>query len=121
MPTPLSDRGFSALLLAIAVIVAVMLAAGCVHVLVTYGHPDDSCQAWFPKAVALLAMWTSCAAVLLFPLDVANRAACGASGVECARPTLPMRELWHAAFFSLLGLAFVACPFTLFFYEGDSD
>jgi LMBR1 domain-containing protein 1 len=120
---PSPPAGFSPLLLAVTVIVAVMLAVGALYVLISYQHPDDANQAWFPKLVVLLAMWLSCAAVLLFPLDVANRAACGFlldDGSAC-RATLPMRELWHAAFFTLLGLAFVVCPFTLFYYEGDSD
>jgi LMBR1 domain-containing protein 1 len=120
----MAPAGYSPLLIALTVIVAVMLAVASAYVLVSYQHPDDANQAWAPKLVVVLAMWLSCAAVLLFPLDVAVRAACGAlllaDGSAC-RLTLPMRELWHAAFFALLGLAFLACPFMLFFYEGDSD
>lgn len=125
--------GFSAAVLAVTIIVAVLLAAGAVWLLAIYQHPDEARGAWFPKLVVVISIWTAEATVLLFPLDVANRAACssgllvaadgdgGGSGRGACRLTLPMRQLWHAAFFTLLGLAYLVCPFTLFFYEGDSE
>jgi LMBR1 domain-containing protein 1 len=131
----------AALLLAVTIIVAVLLAAGAAYLVFVYQHPDDARGAWLPKIVVVLSVWISGATVLLFPLDVANRAACasgllpfsaaaargeaggdaGSGGGSSCRLTLPMRQMWHAAFFTLLGLAYLVCPFTLFFYEGDSE
>lgn len=58
----------------------------------------------------------------MFPLDVANRAACKASLVESSCTlTMDMEALWKAAFIMSLVLVFAIIPFTLFFYEADSD
>lgn len=54
--------------------------------------------------------------------DVANKAACssGISPSACSY-TLPMYTLWQAAFIANLVMVFAFIPFTLFFYEADSD
>lgn len=54
--------------------------------------------------------------------DVANKAACslGVSPSAC-KYTLPMYQLWLAVFVGNLVLVFAIIPFTLFFYEADSD
>ena len=58
----------------------------------------------------------------MYPLDVANTATCsqGVSPSACDR-TLPMYEIWLAMFITNLVMTWAICPFTLFFYEADSD
>ena len=114
--------GFNWLLIFVAVVVAVVLLAACVYVLVHYQHPDDGNQAWLPKGVIVLGLWLAMATVLLFPLDVANRAACAFGIAESACVfTLPMRQLWFGAFIANLVLTFFVVPFVLFFWEADSE
>lgn len=87
-----------------------------------YQHPEDRNQAWVPKIIVLLSMWLAITSVLMFPLDVANTRACstGVSPSACTL-TLPMYTLWQAVFISGLVLAFAIIPFTMFYYEADSD
>jgi LMBR1 domain-containing protein 1 len=115
-------EGFNWFLIFITVALSLVLVAVNVYVLVHYQHPDDVNQAWFPKIVVVFGLWLAMATVLLFPLDVANRAACAASVVESAcRLALPMDHMWQAVFISNLVMTCFFIPFTLFFYEGDSD
>lgn len=115
-------QGFNWLLIFVSVVAAVLLLAACVYVLVHYQHPDDGNQAWLPKAVVVFGLWLAVATVLLFPLDVANRAACSFGVAESACVlTLPMRQIWFAAFVSNLVTTFLVIPFVLFFWEADSD
>ncbi|GBF96088.1 hypothetical protein Rsub_08964 [Raphidocelis subcapitata] len=114
--------GFNWLLIFVASIVAVVLLAACVYVLIHYQHPDDGNQAWVPKIIIVLGLWLAMATVLMFPLDVANRAACSFGVAESACVfTLPMRQLWFAAFITNLVMTFFLIPFTMFFWEADSD
>ncbi|KAF8067363.1 LIMR family protein [Scenedesmus sp. PABB004] len=115
-------EGFNWFLILLTVALSLLLLAVNVYVLVHYQHPDDANQAWFPKGVVVLGLWLAMAMVLLFPLDVANRAACSSALVESSCVfTLPMRQLWQAVFIANLVMTFFFIPFTLFFYEGDSD
>jgi LMBR1 domain-containing protein 1 len=115
-------EGFNWFLILVTCVLAVLLLAVYIYVLVHYQHPDDANQAWFPKIVVVFGLWLATAIVLLFPLDVANRAACRAAVVETACTfTLPMKQLWFASFISSLVMVFFLIPFTLFYYEGDSD
>ena len=72
--------GFNWVLIVIIVVLAVLSVGVAVYLLITYQHPEDKNQAWFPKLVVLtgisLALWT----VLLFPIDIANRNSCESSG-----------------------------------------
>jgi LMBR1 domain-containing protein 1 len=62
------------------------------------------------------------ATVLMFPLDVANRAACSSAVIETAcKFTLPMQQMWQAVFITNLVMTFFLIPLTMFYYEGDSD
>lgn len=115
-------EGFNWFLIFLTVALSLVLVAVNIYLLVHYQHPDDVNQAWFPKIVVVFGLWLAMATVLLFPLDVANRAACSASVTETACTfTLPMQQLWQAVFISNLVMTFFFIPFTLFFYEGDSD
>lgn len=109
-------------LILIAVIIFLLCLAGNVYVLIHYQHPDDRNQAWIPKIVVVLGLTLAMCTVLMFPLDVANRRACSDNIVESAcRLTLPMEKLWFAVFIINLCLVWAIIPFTVFFYEGDSD
>ena len=58
----------------------------------------------------------------MYPLDVANTKACSNSvSPSSCTSTLPMYDLWLAAFITNLVMVWAVCPFTLFFYEADSD
>ena len=60
--------------------------------------------------------------VLLYPLDIANVNACSSNfSPSACNYTLPTYQLWLAAFIMMLVLAYAILPFTLFFYEADSD
>lgn len=114
--------GYNWFLILLTVALSLVLLAINVYVLIHYQHPDDANQAWFPKGVVVMGLWLAMAMVLLFPLDVANRAACAASIVQSScHFALPMQELWQASFITSLVMTFFFIPFTLFFYEGDSD
>lgn len=114
--------GYNWVLIFVSVVVAVVLLAACIYVLIHYQHPDDGNQAWVPKIIVVLGLWLAMATVLLFPLDVANRSACsfGVAYSACVF-TLPMRQLWFALFITNLVLTFFLIPFTMFFWEADSD
>ena len=115
-------EGFNWFLILVTVVVALLVLASCIYVLIDYSHPEDRNQAWFPKIVVVLSLWLAVCSVLMFPLDVANNAACAASisPTSCTY-TLPMAALWEAVFISNIVLVFAIIPFTLFFYEADSD
>lgn len=114
--------GFNWLLIFVAVVVAVVLLGACIYVLIHYQHPDDGNQAWVPKLLVVFGLWLAMVTVLLFPLDVANRAACAFGVAESACVfTLPMRQLWFAVFITNLVLTFFLIPFVMFFWEADSD
>ena len=58
----------------------------------------------------------------MYPLDIANKKACSLSlSPTACTYTLPMYTMWLAAFISILALSYAVIPFTLFFYEADSD
>lgn len=114
--------GFNWFLILLTVALSLVLVAVNVYILIHYQHPDDVNQAWFPKVVVVFSLWLAMAMVLLFPLDVANRAACSFNIVESSCTyTLPMKQMWQAAFITNLVLTFFFIPFTMFYYEGDSD
>ena len=65
-----------------------------------------------------VAIWT----VLLFPLDVANNQACTLDiPLSSCSTTFPMKELWWAVYITNIVTTFVLVPFSIFFYEADSD
>ena len=68
--------GYNYFLIVVTAVVCVLAVVVALYLLVSFQHPEDRNQAWFPKGVVILgislAIWT----VLLFPLDVANRQAC---------------------------------------------
>ena len=67
--------GYNYFLIVVTAVVCVLAVVVALYLLVSFQHPEDRNQAWFPKGVVILgislAIWT----VLLFPLDVANRQA----------------------------------------------
>ncbi|KAG2444566.1 hypothetical protein HXX76_001311 [Chlamydomonas incerta] len=117
-----SSTGFNWFLILVAAVVSVLVLCGCIYLLVEYQHPEDRNQAWVPKIVVVFSMTLAIWSVLLFPLDVANTQACAQNiSPSACTYTLPMHQLWYAVFISNLVLVFLIIPFTLFFYESDSD
>lgn len=109
-------------LILIASVAAALVLAVCVYILVEYTHPEDRNQAWIPKIVVVFGMSLAMWSILLFPLDVANTQACSTSITPSSCTlTLPMHQLWYAVFISNLVMVYFILPFTLFFYEADSD
>ncbi|GAB4820473.1 hypothetical protein N2152v2_007519 [Parachlorella kessleri] len=113
---------FNWFLVIVTVVVAILTLALSVYLIVIYQHPEDKNQAWFPKLVVLLgfsvAIWT----VLLFPLDVANNQACTLDiPLSSCSTTFPMKQLWWAIYITNIVITFVLVPFSIFFYEADSD
>lgn len=104
------------------VVVAILVLLVSLYLVVNYQHPEDRNQAWIPKIVVLLgfavAFWT----ILLFPLDVANQQACALDvPLSSCETTLPMTQLWYAVYIAAMAITFVAVPFSIFYYEADSD
>ncbi|EFJ42278.1 hypothetical protein VOLCADRAFT_67279 [Volvox carteri f. nagariensis] len=115
-------QGFNWFLILVTVIVSLLVLAGCIYILVEYQHPEDRNQAWVPKIIVVLSMALAIWTVLMFPLDVGNTNACASNiSPSACTYTLPMTQLWYAVFISNLVLVFLIIPFTLFFYEADSD
>ena len=79
-------------------------------------------QAWFPKAVVVLGITLAIWAVLLFPLDTANRHACSSNvPASYCTFTIPAMQLWYSCFIANAILTFVVIPFAMFYYEADSE
>ncbi len=120
--TTASVSGFSLPLLIVTIVVAVIIICANVYVLISYQHPEDRNQAWFPKLIVLLGLSLACWTLLMLPLDVANRAACpvGTALTTC-NPTFPMATLWYIAYITNIVLVFAIIPFAYFYYEADSE
>ena len=113
---------FNWFLVIITAVIGVLTLALSLYLIVIYQHPEDKNQAWLPKLVVLLGFTVAIWTVLLFPLDVANSAACTLSiPLSSCDYTLPMTALWYAVYIAAMVLVFVAIPVTLFYSEGDSD
>lgn len=122
MSTAPSVSGFSLPLLIVTIIVAVIILCANVYVLISYQHPEDRNQAWFPKLIVVFGLSLACWTLLMLPMDVANRAACpvGTALTTC-NPTFPMATLWYIAYITNIVLVFAIIPFAYFYYEADSE
>lgn len=118
----MSATGYNLFLIIVTVVAAVLIAAVTLYLLVAFSHPEDRNQAWWPKIVVCFSMFIAISTVLLFPLDVANRRACDPQILysDCEF-TLPMRSLWYGIYIINVVLVYLITPFTLFYYEADSD
>jgi LMBR1 domain-containing protein 1 len=75
-----------------------------------------------PKIIVVLGLSLAVFAVLCYPLDVANRKACSSQySPSACNYTLPMYNIWLALFICILVWSMVVCPWTMFFYEADSE
>lgn len=109
------------LIVASVVMTGVVLVAN-VYILVHFQHPEDRNQAWVPKAVVVFGLSLAMLSVLMLPLDVGNRAACDDSIVLSAcNFTMPMTELWYTVYMSTFCMISFIIPFTMFYYEADSE
>lgn len=93
-----------------------------IYVLVSYQHPDDYNQAYFPKIVVVLGLTIAQISILMLPADVANSKACESEIVIGAcKFTLPMKTLWYIVWITDAVFIFFIIPFSMFFYEEDED
>lgn len=115
-------EGFNWFIIFVAVVVTCLVIMTNIYVLIHYQHPEDRNQAWFPKVITIFGLSLAVCSVLMYPLDVANKRACSSalSPTACTY-TLPMYQLWLAVFITNLILVWALIPFTVFFYEADSD
>jgi LMBR1 domain-containing protein 1 len=118
----MGSTGYNLFLIIVTIIAAVLIAAVTLYLLVAFSHPEDRNQAWWPKIVVCFSMFISISTVLLFPLDVANTRACDPQILysDCEF-TLPMRSIWFGIYIVNVVLVYLITPFTLFYYEADSD
>ncbi|CAN6443065.1 unnamed protein product [Victoria cruziana] len=113
---------FNLILVIVAVVVCVIVFCFNIYLLVSYQHPDDVNQAYFPKIVVVLGLTIAGISILMLPADVANRQACRHAIYNGAcNLTLPMRDLWLAIYIIDAVLVFFVIPFAMFYYEGDQD
>lgn len=109
-------------LIIVVAVIAILTILLSLYLIVIYQHPEDKNQAWFPKIVLLLGLCVSIWTVLLFPLDVANQESCSYDVPlgDCSF-TFPMQAMWEGLYIANMILVFVLIPFTMFFYESDSE
>ena len=101
---------------------SILVAIANLYVLINFQHPEDRNQAWFPKIIVVSGLTIASGAILLLPLDVANRAACDASvSLSACKTTLPMDEIWYSIYIITLVYVAILIPFTTFWYESDFD
>lgn len=109
-------------LIIVAGAIAVLTIFLSLYLIVIYQHPEDKNQAWFPKFVVLLGLCVSIWSILLFPLDVADAQSCELNiPLSSCTFTFPMQELWEALYITNIVLVFALIPFTMFYYEADSE
>ena len=103
-------------------VVAILVVLVSLYLVVNYQHPEDRNQAWIPKIVVVLGFSIAMYTILLFPLDVANQQACSLDiPLSSCTTTLPMEQLWYAVYISNMVISFVLVPFSIFYYEADSE
>ncbi|GAX12705.1 LMBR1 domain-containing protein 1 [Fistulifera solaris] len=108
--------------LVISIIVAfVILLIGSAYFIVYYQHPDDSNEAYLPKAIVILGFALSGATVLMLPLDTANKDGyAGCAGYDdkfCGG--LNVEGMWNTMFILIPIWVFIFIPFMTFYYEAD--
>eukprot|EP00959_Pyramimonas_sp_CCMP1952_P035347 740594-Pyramimonas_sp.AAC.2 len=109
-------------LIFITLVVTGLAIVGNLYLLVNYQHSEDRNQAWIPKLVVISGLTLAELSVLMLPLDVGNRAACAQEiALSACNFTMPMKELWYTVYMTMIILITVIIPFSLFYYEGDSD
>jgi LMBR1 domain-containing protein 1 len=107
--------GVDIVLVITAVVFAILVMLGAFYFVVYYQHPQDKWQAWFPKAVVVLALSLSAWNLFLLPLDVANQ-----KGLTNTTG-LPMGTITLVFFTTTIAMVIVIVPFTIFYYEGEDN
>lgn len=116
------DEGYNVMLIIITVVITCLAVVANMYLIVHFQHPEDRNQAWFPKAIVLLALTVTELSILMLPLDVGNRNSCAEHvALTACSLTLPMRSLWYAVYMTMGLLVAVVIPFTIYYYEADSD
>ena len=118
----LSGKKQNRFLIVVVIVVTILVAIANLYVLINFQHPEDRNQAWFPKIIVISGLTIASGAILLLPLDVANRASCDASvSLSACETTLPMDEIWYSIYIITLVYVAILIPFTTFWYESDFD
>lgn len=114
--------GFNWFLIIITAVLGILSIGVALYLLISYLHPEDKNQAWFPKIAVIFGITLSIWTVLLFPLDVANGRACSDSlAWTSCNLALPTTVLWYICYIAAAVMAFFVCPFALYYYEADSE
>ena len=102
-------------LVLIACIVSLVLLALAVWFVAHYVAENDRSSAWFPKSIAALGLALAMCAVLLVPLDIANRR----NPTEMGRfgGGLNTELMWQIILWLMASFVVVIVPFTTFYYE----
>ena len=93
------------------VFTALCLVAGF-YMVHRFQHPEDKWNSWFPKIVVTLSLGVASMNVLLLPLDAINRSSGNTLQIDIM--------CWVFTIASLV-LAFIICPFTMFYYENKDE
>lgn len=95
---------------------SIVLLAVNIYLLILYIHPDD--KGWgsaiYCKILVVLGLTLCQAQALMVPLDVANRSAVVASGLD-------MRAFWFFMYIIVLVFITVLLPYAIFLYETDEE
>jgi len=114
--------GFNWFLIVLCIVMALLMIVVSVYTLLHYQHPEDKNQAWWPKIVVVFSIWLAVCTVLFFPIDVANRKSC-ADGIplDLCRFAIPATQIWYILMIANVATVYAIIPFTMFFYEADTD
>ena len=110
-------------LLALCVIIPILLVVINFYVLVYFQDPADKRAAYFPKALIVVGLTLAEAAVLLIPLDVANRSGAldctlgAATAANCGG--LDLALVWQIVYVTIAGFVLLLIPYAIFYYEAD--
>ncbi|QDZ24374.1 LMBR1-like protein [Chloropicon primus] len=115
-------EGYNWFLIIVTIVVGFLVVGANLHILVNFQHPEDRNQAWVPKIVVVFGLSLAMMSVLMFPLDVANRSACGDHlALSACNFAMPMKELWYTVYMTGSILVLFVIPFATFYYEADVE
>ena len=95
---------------------SIILLAINIYLLILYIHPDD--KGWgsavYCKILVVLGLTLCQAQALMVPLDVANRSAIVAAGMD-------MKVFWYIIYIVVLAFITILLPYAIFLYETDEE
>lgn len=103
-------------ILIVTLVVMIILIFGGIAVLfVNFSHPDDSNQAFFPRAVCVLGLFLAIASVMALPLDVAI------NSFVLDSVSINMHLVWLILGLTISIFMVLIIPFAMFYYESETD